>query len=151
MTKTKKSWQKKFSEEKEGFMSKKETDRGLMYISCPMEISQIISKVPKGKLITTKQIVEKLNKKHQVDFTCQLTTGIFIGIAANKTEEDREEGRKNLTPYWRVIKPDGQVYEKYMGQPSKQIKLLEREGFKIVDSGYKTKAPIVKDFEKYLI
>jgi hypothetical protein len=116
-----------------------------------MEISQIIQKVPKEKLVTTKQIVKELNKKHQVDFTCQLTTGIFIGITANKTEEDRKNGKKNLIPYWRVIKPDGQTYDKYLGQPSKQIQLLKEEGYSIIDSGYKTKTPIVKDFKEYLI
>jgi len=34
-----------------------------------------------------------------------------------------------------------------MDQPSKQIELLEKEGFGIINSGYKIKTPIVKNFK----
>jgi len=129
---------------------RKQTDKGMMYISTPKEIAGIIKRVPKGKLITTVQIVHKLNKKHKVDFTCPLTTGIFISVVANAAEEERAMGKNNIAPYWRVIKPKGYLYDKYMGQKSNQKKYLKEEGFKVVPSGTK-KGPVVKDFEKYLV
>jgi len=129
---------------------RKQTDRGMMYISTPEEIQKIIKRVPKGKLITTKQIIDKLNKKYKVDFTCPLTTGIFVSIVANAAEEESTMGMKNITPYWRVIKPKGYLYDKFLGQKSSQKKYLKAEGFKIIPSGTK-KGPVIKDFEKYLM
>jgi len=147
----KKSWIEKYSEAGKKGGIKKQTDKGLMYISTPKEIESIIKKVPKGKLITTKYIIDKLNKKHKVDFTCPLTTGIFVSIVANKAEEEKSEGKNSNTPYWRVVKPPkGYLYDRYLGQESHQTELLQTEGFKIVPSGTK-KGPIVKDFNKYLL
>jgi len=148
----KKSWKEKFDETNERGTVKKQTDKGFMYISCPEEIEKVIRKVPKGKLITTKEIVGKLTKKHGVDFTCPLTTGIFVSIVANKAEEEIDEGAKlsEVTQYWRVIKPDGQIYDKYLGTLSKQDQYLEDEGYKIIPSKAKTKQPTVKGFEEFL-
>lgn len=145
------SWIEKFNEANKKGSVRKQTDKGLMYISTPKEIESIINKIPKGKLITTKYIIDKLNKKYKVDFTCPLTTGIFVSIVANKAEEEKSQGKKNTTPYWRVVKPPkGYLYDKYLGQESRQKELLQSEGFKIVPSGTK-KGPIVKDLEKHLI
>jgi len=148
---TKKSWIEKFKKANKKGSVKKQTDKGLMYISTPEEIESIIKKVPKGKLITTKYIIKKLNKKHKVVFTCPLTTGIFVSIVANKAEEEKSQGKMNITPYWRVVKPPkGYLYDKYLGRESNQKILLETEGFDIIPSGTK-KGPIVKDFDKYLL
>ena len=132
---------------------KKQTDKGMMYISTPSEIMKMIKKVPKGKLTTSKELVHKLNMKHKVDFTCPLTTGIFISIVANLAEEELGEGMKQseVAPYWSVVKaPKGYLYDKYLGMKSKQREYLEKEGFKIIPSGTK-KGPVVKDFEKFLV
>ncbi len=148
---SKKSWIEKFNEANAKGSVRKQTDKGLIYISTPKEIESIIKKIPKGNLITTKYIIDKLNKKYKVDFTCPLTTGIFVSIVANKSEEEKSEGKKNTTPYWRVVKPPkGYLYDRYLGQESRQKELLQTEGFKIIPSGTK-KGPIVKNFEKYLI
>jgi len=145
------SWIEKFNEANNKGSVKKQTDKGLMYISTPKEIESIIKTVPKGRLITTKYIIDKLNKKYNVDFTCPLTTGIFVSIVANKSEEEKSQGKKNTTPYWRVVKPPkGYLYDRYLGQESCQKELLQSEGFKIVPSGTK-KGPVVKDIDKYLL
>lgn len=149
----KKSWKEKAEEANSKGSIRKQTDKGMMCISTPKEIEGIIKRVPKGKLITTAQIAEKLRKKYKVDFTCPLTTGIFVSIVANVAEEEITlgKGRKEVTPYWRVVKPPkGYLYEKYLGSKFPQKKYLEAEGFKVVPSSTK-KGPIVKDFEKYLV
>ena len=127
---------------------RKQTNKGMMYISTPTEIEGLINEVPKGKLTTTKIIAEKLTKKHNVDFTCPLTTGIFSSVVANKTEEDRSLGKTSNTPYWRVIKPDGKLYDKYLGQILPQKELLETEGFKFEKGKNYLK---VKNFKNYLV
>lgn len=145
-----KDWIKTFEDTNPKGNLRKMTDKGMMFISTPKEIEELIKKVPKGKLTTTKIIAEKLSKTHKVDFTCPLTTGIFSSIIANKAEQEIEMGKKNVTPYWRVVKDKGYLYDKYLGTPSKQKAYLEKEGFKIVPSGTK-KGPIVKNIEKFLV
>ena len=127
---------------------RKMTSKGMMYISTPKEINEIIVEIPKGKLITTKQIVERLTSKHKVDFTCPLTTGIFISILANAAKEEMDSGKKKIVPFWRVIKPNGEIYDVHMRVPSRQEDLLEIEGYKF---SKKYKLPRVIDFEKYLV
>lgn len=144
----KKSWKEKMEERTKGEI--KQTDKGMMYISYPREIEKVIRSIPKGKLITTEQIVKKFTKQYKVDFTCPLTTGIFVSIVANYAEEQKESGAKELVPYWRVIKPKGYIYDKYLGQELPQKGHLESEGFKIIPRGTK-KGPVVKDYEKYLM
>ena len=72
--------------------------------------------------------------------------------AANAAEEARKgEGarKKNLNiPYWRTLKSDGALNEKYPGGVESHKKLLEKEGFEITEKGKKF---LVKDFEKYLV
>ena len=152
-TNKKKSWKDKFEAKNDDFQSIKDTKKGKMYISSPIEIDKIIRKVPSGKLITTKIITEVLTKKYKVDYTCPLTTGIFVSIIANKVEEELSQGKsvKDVTPYWRVIKKDGQIYEKYLGKPSKQMQYLKKEGFKFIMPKAKSKQPIVMNFKQYLI
>lgn len=148
----KKSPKDKFEEKNKSMETVHQTDKGMMYISSPKEIDTIIAKVPKGKLITTKTIAEMLSKKHGTDFTCPMTTGIFSSMVAQKVEQELGEGKKmsEVTPYWRVIKADGQIYDKYLGMSSKQDVYLEDEGYEILPSKFKTKQPKVKDYEKFL-
>jgi len=114
----------------------------------PSEVESIMKKVPAGKLITIYEVCRKLARKHRVKACCSLTTGIFIMTAANAAEEMKKEGKKNDTPYWRTLKADGYLNEKYPGGAGAQKKLLEAEGHKVVRKGKKYR---VADFEKYLI
>ena len=114
----------------------------------PLEVDEIMKKVPKGKLITINEICKKLAKKHNVKFCCTLTTGIFIMTAAHAAEEDKIENKKIITPYWRTVKMDGFLNDKYPDGAKKQKRLLEEEGFKIIKKG---KRFFVEDFKNYLI
>jgi alkylated DNA nucleotide flippase Atl1 len=150
MTSKNKSWVEKYEVDRDSFEKIHDSTKGAMYISSPKEINSIIKQIPEGKLITTKMITDKLTNKNKVVFTCPLTTGIFLSIIANKTEEERTNGIKDLTPYWRVVRPNGDIYDKYLGQTSHQLDYIEREGIEVEvkknKKGYK-----VKDMEKYLV
>ena len=122
--------------------------RGTLAIAAPKEVDAIMRKVPKGKLITINQIRQKLAKKHKATIACPITTGIFAWIAANAAEDAAGEGKKNITPFWRTLKSEGQLNEKYPGDTRWQKKLLEKEGHKIVKKGKKY---LVEDFEKKLV
>jgi alkylated DNA nucleotide flippase Atl1 len=115
------------------------------------EILPIMANVPKGQLITIWEICRTIARKHKTKGCCSLTTGIFIMTIANAVEEAIAQGQKGIltkTPYWRTLKADGFLNEKYPGGQESQKELLEKEGFKIHARGKKYQ---VADFEKYLV
>jgi hypothetical protein len=114
----------------------------------PLEVDAIMKTVPKGELITLKEICEKLAKKHNVKFCCTLTTGISIMTAAHAAEEAREKGEKNITPYWRTLKMRGFLNDKFPGRAKTQKVFLEKEGFSILQKGKKY---VVENWENYLM
>ena len=59
--------------------------------------------------------------------------------------------KEDITPYWRTLKSDGRLNEKYPEGINLQKKLLEEEGYEIISKGTKNIKYYVKDFEKYLI
>jgi alkylated DNA nucleotide flippase Atl1 len=103
----------------------------------PSEVVTLMKQVPKGKLITLVEICKAIAKKHHVKEYCSLTTGIFIMTAANAAEEAANQGKARSVPYWRTLKIDGFLNEKYPGGALSQKKLLEREGFTILMKGKK--------------
>jgi len=121
---------------------------GTVVIPAPMEVNEIMRKVPEGKLITINEIRAALAKKHKATIGCPITTGIFAWIAAHAAEEQRQKGEKDVTPYWRTLKTGGIINEKYPGEVEGQKKLLEKEGHEVIQKGKKY---IVADYEKSLI
>jgi len=123
--------------------------KGMMLIPTPKLVDSLIRRVPKGKLVTVSELRRKLAADFAVDVTCPLTTGIFVRIAAEAAEEDRMNGRKRISGYWRVIKDDGSLNPKFPGGVAQQSRYLNREGLAIVRNG--KKPPKVKEFERRLI
>jgi 6-O-methylguanine DNA methyltransferase, DNA binding domain len=119
-----------------------------MLISTPQEIDVLVGRVPKGKLATINSLRDALAKQHNTTITCPITTGIFMNIVAKAAGEMEEMGAKRVTPYWRVLRSDGSLYDKFPGGTNEQKKRLEAEGFSIVKKG-KTML-VVEDFEKKL-
>lgn len=110
------------------------------------EIYDLMKKVPRGKLQTLNILCEKLASNHGVDYCCTLTTGIYVNIAANASEEMGDN-----MPYWRTIKNDGSLNPKYLGGMEKQRDKLQEEGFVLIEKGRKNLRYLVEDYEKYLL
>ncbi|MCW3985448.1 MAG: MGMT family protein [Candidatus Bathyarchaeota archaeon] len=151
----KRSWSEKLKDSKDLPKVEKITDKmskrwgtGTVAIPAPIEVDEMMKKVPKGNLITLNEIRIALAKKHNATIGCPLTTGIFAWIAANAAEEEKEKGRKDTTPYWRTLKTGGVVNPKYPGGVEAQRNLLESEGHKVVQKGKKY---VVVDYEKSLV
>jgi alkylated DNA nucleotide flippase Atl1 len=117
---------------------------GMMLIPTPRLVDEIVRQVPRGRLVTVGEIRRKLAADFSADVTCPLTTGIFIRIVAEASEEDRANGRKRVAPYWRVIKDDGSLNPKFPGGVEQQARYLRSEGNAIGRRGTKT---VLKDFE----
>ena len=156
MVKTRKSWRAKLEKEQEPRVvdvppkMAKRFGTGKMLIATPLLVDALIRQVEKGKLVTVRQLRERLAKDFKVDSTCPLTTGIFVRIAAEAAEEDLQMGKSEITPYWRVIRDDGSLNEKFPGGVATQAAHLEEERHTIEPSKGK-KPPKVKDFEKVLV
>jgi alkylated DNA nucleotide flippase Atl1 len=113
----------------------------------PLEVNTLMKKVPKGKLTTINEIRKKLAKKYKTTTACPIVTGIFSWIAAGAAKEDIQDGKKNITPYWRTLKSDGKINLKYPGGIPFQKKKLINENHKIVLKG---KNYFVENFENKL-
>jgi alkylated DNA nucleotide flippase Atl1 len=123
---------------------------GTMLIATPRHIQKLMEKARKGRLLTIGQIRERLAKDFGTTTTCPLTTGIFARIVAEAANEELESGKLRVTPFWRLIRDDGTLMEKFPGGAAEQAKLLRREGHTIVASKTK-KPPRVKDHERKLV
>jgi len=151
----KKSWTEKLADSKGLPKVEKITEKmskkwgtGTIVIPAPTEVDAMMKKVPEGKLITINKIREALAKKHNATIGCPMTTGIFAWIAAHAAEEQRQQGEKNITPYWRTLKTGGVINVKYPGGVEGQKKLLEKEGHQVIQKG---KKHVVVDYEKSLM
>jgi alkylated DNA nucleotide flippase Atl1 len=122
--------------------------RGTVVIPAPIEVDEIMRKVPAGKVTTINEIRAALAKKHNATIGCPMTTGIFAWVAAHAAEERKQQGEKNVTPYWRTLKIGGVINEKYPGGAEAQKELLEQEGHTVTQKG---KKHVVAHYEKSLI
>ncbi len=117
-----------------------------MYFAPPIDYDTIMRKVPFGKVITVGEIREYFARKSGADFTEPITAGIFVSIAAWASYQRTED----KTPYWRTLKANGELNEKYPEGIEKQKELLEKEGHTIIQKGRKNIRYYVEDYEKVL-
>jgi hypothetical protein len=116
----------------------------------PSEVLPFMAAVPQGHLITLREICLAIARKHGVQGCCSLTSGIFIMTIANAVEEVKASGENSaLTriPWWRTLKADGFLNDKYPGGQEAHKALLESEGFVVIARG---KNYQVADLEEYL-
>ena len=113
-----------------------------MYFAPPIDYDKIMKQIPFGKVITVGKIREYFAKKNGADFTEPITAGIFVSIAAWASYQREEEN----TPYWRTLKANGELNEKYPGGIEAQREMLEREGHTIIQKGRKNIKYYVKDY-----
>ena len=124
--------------------------KGRMLIPRPLDVEAAMRRARKGRLITQSQIRQIVAEAAGADCACPLTTGIFVRIVAEAAEEDRRAGKRRVTPYWRTIRGDGKLNEKFPGGASAQAAKLRREGI-IVAPGKGKQPPRVPAFEKRLV
>ncbi|SFL66993.1 Alkylated DNA nucleotide flippase Atl1, participates in nucleotide excision repair, Ada-like DNA-binding domain [Methanobrevibacter olleyae] len=117
-----------------------------MLIAPPLEYNEIMDKIPNGKVITISEIREFLAKKHNAEFTCPMTAGIFISLAAQASEE-REDDK---IPFWRTLKKDGELNPKYPRGIEYQKEMLEKEGHSFIKKGRKNIKYFVENYEDKL-
>src|SRR5258708_38799172 len=111
MSYRRKSWQEKLADNKgfprvgkiDGTKSKR-WGAGTFVIAAPLEVDELMRRVPKGRLTTIDDLRRQLASRHGATIACPITTGIFAWIAAHAAVEAEAAGRKHTTPYWRTLK-----------------------------------------------
>ena len=113
---------------------------GMQVLPSPVEIREVMRSIPKGTVMTTVELCERLAKKHKVDMACPYTTGILMNIVAKAVEEDESDD----TPWWRTLGSKGEIKGSYPNAPEEQMALLEAEGFSFDKKGKKCVYWVVK-------
>lgn len=101
---------------------------GRMLIATPRIIEQHVRRIPEGEVMTVTELREALAREFDADYTCALTTGIFLRIVADYAEHTRGGRALPEIPYWRVVRADRTMNSKFAGGPSAQADKLRAEG-----------------------
>ncbi len=84
-----------------------------MYISTPAEIDRFINQLKLGESLSVAEMRDQLASSNNTDFTCALTTGIFLRIVAERAYEQYVSGESpSITPFWRVLDPSSKLAAK---------------------------------------
>ena len=122
---------------------------GKMLIPRPLDVDAAVRLVPCGQLTTIGRIRAKLAAKHGANITCPLCTGIFLRLTAEAAEEELLAGAKNVAPYWRVLRDDGSLIDRFPDGLEGHAVRLQAEGHKLIP-GKGKKPPKVDGFERKL-
>jgi hypothetical protein len=117
---SKKTWLDKLSEKKEPKIKRIDFDfadipaNSNMFIATPQIIDNYIKQIPKGKTVTVQTMRKDLAIENRADFTCPVTTGIFLRIVAEANFEKYKQANslKGITPFWRVVEPNSTLSKK---------------------------------------
>ena len=104
-----------------------------MLIPTPRLVGEVLLGTTSGELLPMGALRGKLADMASADFSCPLTTGIFLRIVA----EAAEAGAPEAYPWWRVVKDDGSLNEKLPGGGLLQAEFLQKEGHQVVARGKK--------------
>ncbi len=107
---------------------------GAMLIASPLEIGKIVAQIPAGFVVTLTHLREVLAAKFHADYTCAMTTGIFLRILAEAAEEEGPSAVASC-PYWRAVRSDGRLIDKLPGGEAAQADRLRREGVACKQAG----------------
>ncbi len=132
---TKKSWLDKLNEHKEPKIKRIDIDfadipsGSNMLIATPKIIDQYIQEIGVGKCINIKTLRKDLAIQHNADYTCPVTTGIFLRIVAEANYEKFQQGKRieEITPFWRAIEPNSVLAKKLTCRQDFILQQIEKE------------------------
>lgn len=99
-------------------------------------------------LITIKELGEVIARIHKADYVSPAISESRVVIVANASYEKQQLGGKNITPYWRTLRRNGELNPAYPGGIKKQKAKLETEGHTVL---CKNRRYFVLHFESKLL
>jgi hypothetical protein len=87
---------------------------GMMLIATPLLIDAYIRQISDGKTVSVGEMRKGLALAHHAEYTCPLTTGIFLRIVSEAAYEHYLETQslEGVTPFWRVVAPNAPLAKK---------------------------------------
>lgn len=83
-----------------------------MLIPTPQIIQDYISQSEKGTPLDLQKMRQDLALENKADFTCPMTTGIFLRIVAEYNYEKWSQKEGKICPFWRIIDPKSKLLDK---------------------------------------
>lgn len=76
-----------------------------MFIATPTIVDNYLRQIPRGVHTSLQQMRKDLAADYGAQYTCPITSGIFLRICAEKAFEEYQGGKpiKKITPFWRMI------------------------------------------------
>jgi hypothetical protein len=117
---TKKTWTEKLNCDKKPKIKRIDFDfadipaNSNMFIATPLLIDNYVKQISKGKKVTAQTMRKDLAIENKADYTCPVTTGIFLRIVAEAGFEKYQltNSLKGVTPFWRIVEPDSALAKK---------------------------------------
>ena len=131
-----KTWAEKMDNGREAVVKRTDKDfadipaGSRMLIATPRIVDDYILNIPPGRQADTSRIRKDLAAEFGADYTCPVTTGIFLRIVSEAAYESLQAGAgvKDVTPFWRAVGPKSPTARK-LSFPVEFIReQREREG-----------------------
>jgi hypothetical protein len=100
----------------------------MLYPSARMVYDAILG-IPEGQTIIPKELRAMLAERHDVEYTCPVTTTMMLRIVAEAANEARQNGeaREAVPPVWRVLDAKASALRKLSFDPAWIIEERARE------------------------
>ncbi len=76
-----------------------------LLIATPTIVDEYVRHIPEGTHVPIKQMREDLAAEYGAEFTCPVTSGIFLRIVAENAYDQLQKGEPidKIAPFWRMI------------------------------------------------
>ena len=83
-----------------------------MLIPTPLIIQEYINHIESGNISEVETMRNDLAIEYGADFTCPMTTGIFLRIVAEYNYENLSKKGTEISPFWRIIDPNSRLSDR---------------------------------------
>ncbi len=104
-----------------------------MLIATPRLVESYIRAIPEGQSVDVKTLRDDLAREAGADFTCPVSTGMFLRIVAEAAWEAHEKGTPidALPPIWRVLDSQSPTLKKLSFDPEFLLAQRRKEGLPV--------------------
>jgi hypothetical protein len=101
-----------------------------MLIATPKIIDEYVRQIPKGKGVSLQTLRKDLAIQYNADYTCPVTSGIFLRIVSEAAYEQLEQGKalSKITPFWRVVDEKSPLIKKLSFGSEFVLQQRQKEG-----------------------
>ena len=96
-----------------------------MLIPTPLMIQEYINHIELGNISDVETMRNDLAIEYGADFTCPMTTGIFLRTVAEYNYENMSNKETEICPFWRIIDPNSKLTDKLSFE--KQFIIIKRK------------------------